>query len=287
MNRVRRWAAGIIAGVLFAGLHAFPCNAALLRWSLGSPDVLSLRPGMEYTDFDVTGDGVCDHLLVSLGEQGGFWGKERNRLKISINGVNAFGIDDPYYRGDVTARYDVKLCTVSQEKVFFFIRTFSQGEYSNFCRLYEYRNGKLEMALDLKDIYRDAGHYREYIDIAGIENDSIIFRWYSQLGACGGLNWLAEFTYSGNSLHPVKRICPVAKEDASKQWTASREFAVYATCSLQKEWFRVKKGDMVKITDVYEEDGRFYLHLKNEEGKEGWIPCPNEQSPYFLEAFYA
>lgn len=286
MDRVRRWIAGFTAGVCLAGLSALPCNAALLQQSLGSPDVLSLRPGMEYTNFDVTGDGICDHLLVSLGEQGRFWGQDRNRLKISINGINAFGIEDPYYRGDVTARYDVKLCTVGRGKVFFFIRTLSQGEYSNFCRLYEYTNGKLELALDLKDVYRNAGHYREYIDVAGTGKDGIIFQWYSQLGACGGLNWLVEFTYSGNSLRLVRRICPVAKEEALKQWTASREFAVYATCSLQQERLRVKKGDTVKITDVFEEDGRFYLRLKNTEGIVGWIPCPHEQSPYFGEALY-
>lgn len=283
MNKIRRLITGLVTAV-FLTCVAVPCyGAPQNNWN--TPDVLSLRPGVEYTNFDVTGDGISDHLLVSYGEQEGFLMCERNHLQICINGITALSMDDPYYRGDVTARYDVKLCTISQGDVFFFIRTISKGEYCNFCRLYQYKNGKLELALDLKEVYKDACHYREYVDVAGTGKKEIFFQWYSQLGAVGGLNWIVSYVYNGNGFRQSDRICPVAPEELAKFWTASREFAVYDTCSLKVEEFRVKEGERVKITDVYQQNGRFFLRIKTI-GREGWIPCPNEQSSYFEEALY-
>lgn len=285
MKKLKRWLAGLFAGVMLAGIFAIPCRAETGR-RVVNPDVVSLSQGREYTNLDATGDGKADSLFLESSRRQELFSQGRRYLEIFINGRRAFRLGDPYYRGDVTARYEVKLCTVSRSDILFFIRTVSETDHYNFCRLYRYGNGSLQEVLDLKNTYKNIFHYRESIDVVRAGNGRIRFLWYGQMGVTGALNWTVDYVKAGGMLKRPRRTCPVLPEEERKVWTASRGFRVYETAKLTRENFRVLTGEKVKITNVYNDTKRFYVRVVNQKGQAGWVPCPNDYSPYFKEAVY-
>lgn len=285
MKKKKRWITGFLTGMLLSVQLTGTCYAGFLK-NVTNPDLITLRSGVEYSGFDVTGDGKTDKVMVKNRSGSGLFTASQNGLQIYINGTEVFDFSDPYYRGDVTSHFEVKLCTVASDKIYFFIRTESEKGYYNFCRLYECKNGRMQMVLDLKKVYENLFHYRERIEVSSVGNNSIWFQWYGQLGAVGGLNWTVKYVCTGNCLRPAGSVCPVLCEEAEKLRTAARDFSVYATCSLNEEYFRVNSGEKVKITCVYNDSERFYIQMENPQGLVGWMPCPNNEVPYFEEAFY-
>lgn len=285
MKKLKRWLTGILAGIMLTGTLAAPCNA-MAGGRVTNPNVVSLSQGREYTNLDATGDGKADSLYLETRREEKLFSEGRNFLEISINGRRAFRLRDPYYKGDATDRYEVKLCTLSRSNVLFFVRTISETDHCNFCRLYRYRNGRFQPVLNLKDTYKNMFHYREYIDVSGAGRDRIQFRWYGQIGVTGALNWTVTYADVGGSLRRQGRTCPTLLEDRKKTWTAQRGFRVYETAKLAKEVFRVRPGDKVKVMHVYNDAKRLYVRIVNQKGQAGWVPCPNDSSPYFKESIY-
>lgn len=286
MKKIQKLISGVLAGALISGLCSVSCFAGsgeLVR----NPDMITLRSGVEYSSFDVTGDKRADRLLLRTTEPNGFLGIDRTDLQIYINGSKVFDFSDPYYRGDITSYYEVKLCTLNPEKIFFFIRTVSAEGFYNFCRLYEYKNGRLELVVDLKNVYEDLFHKRECMDVKAVGNDNIQFCWKGQLGAVGELEWIVNFACIGSMLEMTGRTCQVNAEIMSTYWTAARDFMVYQTCGLEKEWFNVHKGEEVKITSICNDAQRFYIKIEKKNGMNGWVPCPNNETLYFEEASYS
>lgn len=285
MKKIQRWIAGVLAGILIFSLSSESCYAGAGGYAR-NPDMITLRSGIEYGNFDVTGDGKADRLLLRTTRPGGFFGSDRACLQIYINKTKVFDFTDPYYLGDTTYSFEVKLCTLNSEKIFFFIRTVSAEGFYNFCRLYECKNGSLALVADLKNIYKDLFHKRECMDVKAVEKNNIQFCWKGQLGAVGELEWLVNFACAGSTLELTGRTCQVVSENTGGYWTASREFSVYQTCGLEKEWFRVCKGEKVKITSICNDFQRFYIKIQKENGMNGWVPCPNNEALYFEEAVY-
>lgn len=285
MKKIQRGIASVLAGILIFSLSSVSCLAGAGEY-VRNPDMITLRPGIEYGNFDVTGDGKADRLLLRTSQSGGFFGPDRCYLQIYINKTKVFDFSDPYYRGDTTSRFEVKLCTLNSEKVFFFIRTVSAEGFYNFCRLYECKNGRLELVADLKNIYEDLFHKRECMDVKAVGKNNIQFCWKGQLGAAGELEWLVNFVCAGSTLEMSGRTCQVISENVRSYWTASREFTVYQTCGLEKEWFHVEEGEKVKIISICNDSQRFYIKIEKENGMNGWVPCPNNETLYFEEASY-
>lgn len=286
MKKLKMWLGGILTVLLLAGSFLMPIEAAAAEGMVRNPGVVSLAEGKKYTNLDATGDGRADSLLWETRREEGLFSSGRKTLEISINGRRAFRLKDPYYEGDATYRYEVKLCTLDRNNVLFFIRTISETEHYNFCRLFQYKNGKLKMVLDLKKIYKNIFHYRECIDVSSAGNGRIRFRWYGQVGVTGALNWNVTFVDSGGTLKRQGRTCPVLSKDRNKTWTASRSFRAYETARLSTTVFQVKLGDKVKVTSVYNDAKRLYIRIINQKGQAGWVPCPNDSSPYFRESIY-
>lgn len=252
-----------------------------------NPAMVTLQTDRVYDIYDVTGDGKADEVMVETAHYDSFGIGRQGYLKILVNGENAFTLEDPYYKGDATWRYDIKLCTMNTQEQFLFVRTCSETEYYNFCRLYSFQGGRFRPVLDLKNTYKNIFHHREKMDLVNVEGNRIQFQWYGQLGAAGALNWIVNYDYINGKFSRASRTSPLAESDKERSWTASRNFSVYRTAGLKEKVFQVKEGDSLKITHVYNNSQYAFIRVVNSDGTAGWVPCPNTHSPYFKEAVYA
>ena len=89
MKKLKRWLAGLFAGVMLAGIFAIPCRAETGR-RVVNPDVVSLSQGREYTNLDATGDGKVDSLFLESSRRQGLFSQGRRYLEIFINGRTGF-----------------------------------------------------------------------------------------------------------------------------------------------------------------------------------------------------
>lgn len=289
MKKLRRWFTGLLAAVILAsapaGASEVSAAAVQNRYTV-NPGIATLQTNRTYNYYDVTGDGKTDMLTLESASYDSFSTGKQGYLKIYINGENAFTLDDPYYQGDATWKYDVKLCTLNNNEVFFFIRTCSETEYYNFCRLYHCENGTLKSVLNLKNTYKNIFHHRERMDVVNVTGNRIQVQWYGQLGAVGALNWMVNYRWDNGKFYRTSRTCPVLVNDKERDFTASKNFRTYTTAGLKQKAFDVKKGDALKVTQVYNNSKYAFVRVVNEKGKAGWLPCPNTHSPYFKEAMY-
>lgn len=289
MKKLRRWFTGLLAAVILAAAPTaakeVSAASAESRYTV-NPGIATLQTNCTYNYYDVTGDGKTDSLALEAASYDSFNTGKQGYLKIYINGENVFTLNDPYYKGDATWKYDVKLCTLNNSEVFFFIRTCSETGYYNFCRLYRYDNGSMKSVLNLKNTYKNVFHHRERMDVANVTGNRIQMQWYGQLGAVGALNWMVEYRWDSGKFYRTGRTCPVLPDEKERSFTASKSFRAYTTAALKQKAFTVHKGDILKVTQVYNNSKYAFVRLMNEKGKAGWIPCPNTHSPYFKEAMY-
>ena len=98
---------------------------------------------------------------------------------------------------------------------------------------------------------------------------------------------------SGNE-HPV--VYESYALDKKDGMTANQDFVVYKTTACKEEAFTVTKGQVVTIDKIYIKDELICFKVTNAEGKEGWLPDPEESftemngewlEGYFEEAMFA
>jgi hypothetical protein len=282
---LKKITAGFLAGVLMLA-GAVPAMAAEGR-KVSNPAIVTLKTNRTYTAYDVTGDGISDKVTLKSAHYDYYTTGKQGYLKIYINDKLAYNFKDPYYEGDATYQYEVKLCTLDSENVFFFVRTRSEVEYYYFCKLYRYQDGKLKAALNLVNTYKNIFLHREKMDLVKVTGNRIQFEWYGQLGATGALQWNVIYELQNGTFKRTSRSCSVIKSQRDRTWTASRKFSVYKSAAMQEKVFTVKKGDTLKITHVYNNSKYAFVRVMNEDGKTGWIRCPNTAVSYFSEAIYA
>lgn len=285
MRKLKKLVAGLWAALMIMCLPGEIMAAS--GGTTVNPGMITLQANRIYDVYDVTGDGVADEMLVESEHYDYFSSGKQGYLNIFVNGKNAFTLEDPYYKGDATRQYDIKLCTMNSREPFLFVRTCSETEYYNFCRLYSFQSGRFRPVLNLKNTYKNIFHHREKMDLVNVEGNRIQFQWYGQLGAAGALNWTVSYDFVNGEFNRISRTSPVSGKDKERDWTASREFSAYSTAGLKDIAFQVKEGDNLKVTHVYNNSKYAFIRIINSAGTAGWVPCPNTHSPYFKEAVYA
>lgn len=287
-KHMRKWikklTAGLLAGILAVSI---PVPAMAVERTAGNSGIVTLQTNRTYNSFDVTGDGKADKITLKSAYYDYYHTGKQGYLKIYINGKQVYNFTDPYYKGDATYKYQVKLCTLNPKDTFFFVRTQSETEYYNFCKIYKVEGGKFKAMLNLKKTYKDLFLHRERMELTGVSGDRLQFTWYGQMGAAGALNWKTTYELRNGKLYRISRTCPLVKSDQTREFTADKQFSVYKTSALKEKVFTAKKGDKLKITHVYNNSKYMFVRVVSKSGKAGWLPCPNNHSPYFKEAIYA
>ena len=94
--------------------------------------------------------------------------------------------------------------------------------------------------------------------------------------------------------HPF--VHELLAEDKRDGMTANQDFIVYKSITCDEEAFTVTKGQVVTIDKIYIKDGFICFKVTSAEGKEGWLPDPEESftemngewlEGYFEEAMFA
>lgn len=142
------------------------------------PRKLTLASGKTYTDYDVTGDGIRDKVLVKTKVTG----RTSHQIDIYINGKNAYSY---VQKGYSPQKYVVHLCTPYDNAIFFSIRYESgDNDCQTFHKMYRYKKGKLKLSYDVQKSIGISGAFSgSYLSSVG--NGYIIVEYYRWEGNNG------------------------------------------------------------------------------------------------------
>lgn len=252
---------------------------------------VSLKAEVTYHDYDITGDGEKDSLLVTEGKTSDDDAHEV--LEVYINNQRALRLKTYFYYTDID------LVVLQNGKPFLYLKPTSDNDVG-LCVIYQYQDGKLVKVVDLNKLtWKIGDHNGGYIK--EVKNNKIIVRAYVQSYAVAGISFDCTYKYEDDTLkltgttYKICDYCPYdaakGKERKSAYITANRGFNVYKSISSGKVSSRIKKGDKVKLSKIYLNGKKTRFKIKTKSGKSGWFISPknymDEDKKYFVEMQYA
>lgn len=120
-----------------------------------NPSRVSLEPGVLYTSYDATGDGIPDKITIVTHS----YEKDavvKDGLKIYVNDKVAYQIKNEEFFS-VT----LELCTLQNGKVYIYLYVGSEDYNAPACGMFQYKNGNLVKVLDFQTFYKYGGHKSE------------------------------------------------------------------------------------------------------------------------------
>lgn len=257
---------------------------------------VELKSDTEYSQYDVTGDGKVDKVVIKRVKN-----KENDpkltynyiTLKVFINDQIALERKEPY-----DPYWDVNLIRLKNGKIFFEIRNCYDNDCVNTHRLYAYNNGKLKSVYDFKKYYEKYA-YSYRADIEKISGNTIKTNVRAQFYTTGSIKFNMNVSYKdGKFIRTSNKYTLNYKEmyNIKNKWTVNKKIKVYKKAGSKKLAYTLKKGNIVKINKVIYKNNKVYFQVKNKEGKgkTGYIPATkNAKASYdnkykcFKEASFA
>ena len=250
-------------------------------------------------EYDITGDGEEDAILIHCEERDEYsdWGDFGYRWSVSINGRNAYEIQNV---GSVML--EARLYQINDKRSYLSIKQHEQNnnDISNYA-LYRASENQLEEVCNFYDDILDSSHNFHYgAQLLAMKKDSFKLRCSNQFNATASMVWDMEYEYKDDKWILSKNEHPfvheLLAEDKRDGMTANQDFIVYKSITCDEEAFTVTKGQVVTIDKIYIKDGFICFKVTNAEGKEGWLPDPEESftemngewlNGYFEEAMFA
>jgi len=211
-------------------------------------------------------------------------------LKIYIDGQKKLTLKSQAYSWNVT------LCKISSSRTLLYVRDYTENDYNNLMRIYEYKNGKLTLISDLVKISRanDWGKYSPLSSwsrgtLTSVGKNKITVKWSETTNSTGIIYVNITYKISGAN---IKRKGTSYKVSLYKKnsWTARRTIKTYTKAGGGKKAFTIKTGNKVKIIKFTTKNGKRYIQIKNSKGKKGWYKdadSSNMGKGWFKEALFA
>lgn len=272
---------------LFAGLSIF-IAAFLFTVNTNAAEtetIKNLKPGVTYKKYDVTGDQKADKVNIQKikGDSDSYSG-----LKIRINGRTAYQLSKSFY-------YDaaIKICTLKNHKVFFYINLVADNDNGPVCGVFRYTGGKLKQVINFQTLYKDGAHQSGAV--LKVKGNQLTVKGYAMSWAMGGFEYQYTYKYKKGSLartSTVGKITKTALTWQNKTWfTANQSIGLYKKVSSSKKYTTLKKGTKMKVSGCYISGKKILLKVRTSGGKTGWIKSPRRPldngQGLFKESYYA
>lgn len=259
-----------------------------------NPKSVNLRVGSNrqnvYKSYDITGDNQVDQINIAVGygnkidkkDSNGYY----NNIFVSINDKTQILKTGYFY--SVRA----KLYTLSNGKPYLFLETSSDNDYHEISGLFSYNRSKkkIEPAADFTSLFNGyAG--RSAGTIVKMNGNTITVRYGMMSYSLGGCNIDYNYTYKNGKLvrtsYYGKLISISKKQGNSNVLTAKRNLIAYTAPGTAKKSFTIKKGESVKILQVWKKNTSLYIKVLYG-GKYGWIKAAGiNTSKQFSDVAYA
>lgn len=243
---------------------------------------VSLEKNVEYSQYDVTGDGRTDKVEIQQKKH-----KDNNEsitLKVLINDQLAFQekeLYEPYWYVD--------LIKLANGKVFFSIGA-RENDYILTLKLYAYKDDKLECVHDFYENYNNyASSY--IVNIHNVFGNTIETEVSAQFHVTGGVQYDMDLEYKDGSFKNTSSEFPIKYKEMSKKnkWTVNRTIKIYKEAGSKDTAYTLKKGNVVKIDKVIYKNDEVYFQVVNSKGKTGYMEGVKEYQDisFFKEVMFA
>lgn len=240
---------------------------------------VELQSDTEYSQYDVTGDGEVDKVVI-----------KRVKNKDSYITLRVF-INDQIVREKKEPSnpyWAVNLIRLKNGKVFFEIKDCYASDWVHTHRLYAYNNGKLKCVYDFKKYYEFyANGY--LVDIEKISGNTIKTKVEAQFFTTGIVKFNINVSYkdgefiSTSNQYDLRYKEMYQKYNIKNKWTVNRKIKVYKKAGSKKLAYTLKRGNIVKINKIIYKNEKVYFQVKNKKGKgkTGYIPATKDtRIPY-------
>lgn len=229
----------------------------------------------DYTGYDVTGDGKEDTIKFSVVQSEDY--NTPNKVLIYVNGKKAFSKDASCTTTCLTTviPYD--------NQYFFFTRAICEedvdGDMDDFITCW--KDGKLVQVADPMDDLNNIG-YDLTMKVRNVYEGKINLEYSVQNMAIGWITGEREYAIDKQSLKIVSYknyISPsywrVSSGSSlpyvySDSFVAAKNIKVYKKVDKKKVAFTLKKGQKIKIYQIYVKNGKVMLYGKKG-SKKGWL----------------
>lgn len=247
--------------------------------------VYTLKPGVTYTKYDVTGDKKADKIVIKrTGYEYGCY----SGLKIVINGKTAYSCPkDSYFD------LNVKLYTLKNKKVFLYVYACADNYDGPVCGVFKYTGGKLKKIINFQTLYKDGCH--QYGEVLKVSGNNLVVKGYAMSWAMGSMEYQYTYQYKNSSLQRTSKTGKIVSSTLTwnklKWFTTRRSLDLYKSATSAKKSSTLKKGTKLKVTHCYISGNTIMLKVKTSGNKIGWIKSPKKSlsdgRPYFNECYYA
>ena len=248
-----------------------------------SGSIKKLKAEKTYKSYDVTGNGKKDTIKIT---QSGYNGDMYKSFKISINGKKAYSYTEREYPGFYEV--EAKLITLSNNKKFLFVNSYSWDGDSTICAIFKYKSGKLKKVVDFVKYYQKYG-YHGGADVTGVAGNSIKVKFWTVNYSIGLSDYQMTFRYKGGTLKQDKTKAKLINGwrdgNKTKRFTINKSIKAYTSPTSGTTAFKLKYGDVITIDQVRVTSSKMMFRVKCG-SRTGWIRAltsyPQSESSYMI-----
>ncbi|MCI8410690.1 MAG: hypothetical protein HFJ09_15760 [Lachnospiraceae bacterium] len=236
-----------------------------------------LVPNIEYSQYDVTGDGETDIVKVKIKNIAD--NEESGEIQVFVNDKIVFEQKREWSPG-----WNVQLIKLANGKVFFDIESEIGGDSNCIHQLYSFEGGKLKSIYDFQKYYSEYAE-RYHVDVSNVSGNTLETAVIAQFYITGFMQFDMKLDYKGEKFEKISNtFTPNYKAmSMENKWTADKTTTVYKNVGSKKIAYTLKKGNAVKLNKIIYEKNKVYFQLENNKGENGYI-ASSKSAGYFNEA---
>lgn len=250
-----------------------------------NPSKVSLKPGITYKGYDITGDKKKDVILIKPSkDRYGYY----DGLSIYINGKSKYKFSGQNY-------YDIeaKLYTLKNGKPFLYLFCVADNYDGPVCGLFQYKSGKLSKIINFQNMFPNCGGHPSG-KIVKVSGNTIKVQFYLMSWTLGPSYYRYNYTYKDGTLKRSNTIGTIyvvyARGGKTKNFTAGKTITAYTSASAKKVAYTLRQGSRIVVDKIYRGSYGTWIRGKYN-GKFGWIKCtdhyPINEPQMFTNVGYA
>ena len=254
--------------------------------TVSASSVTSLRTGVTYQEYDITGDGKADTLLAKDTGKRDEW---YQAFEVYINGQCALKVKGRYLN-----YYESTVKLVSFDSGAVYLYVYLSGDNGDGpVDLYAYQNGKLKKALNLLKPMKHMG-FHAGADIHDVNGDQMVVWMESMSYGLAHVNFEAIYRYQDGKLVLQSRTHKILgyynaklQKTGISKLTTSGKMQLYQSKTLKKKSRVLAKGTKLRVTKCYISGKKVAFYVKTLDGKTGWFRSKYTAKEPFREVIYA
>lgn len=273
----------VVLGALFLGMGAMTSTAS------AKTEGIALENQTTITDYDVTGDGIKDEIIIKPEKVLDDYFDMGNGWKILVNNEAAYTQKEDREYG---ISLSVQLYYDDSDKAYLYVVEDNEEAYEVYNEVMcQYYNNQWIQSCDFRKPFLKYTNNWDYhvTDILSISEKIMKVELGNQFCETGWMRWNVVYRLkNGQWKADLKNVYKVKYSfNGKKKGTTNKNLSVYNKLGGKKKT-KVKEGTKVKITQIAFRAGRTYLQLKLPKGKTVWLKTAKKYAPTaFKEAIVA